>query len=575
MKYSYLYVALLLIVCNQPHNALAQQADLQLIPRVNTTTEARETGIATFGVVNRGDTISRPFTVMLWASTDADFSNSPSGGERFSFGDPEYSSFGRGRIDGETVRLAPDNNGFYEGIQPTFRDGNINFWDINFSIRYSIPRPDDVTQSGRLKPLSALLGDSYNYQACIIFLGDEECSIFSQDQSVIVPPAVRLEQVAGDLQNEIQFNWPEVPFDNFIDDSGVAQSVNFVSIYRIRRRDHLGIIYDIELAPSEINRVVVDGEERLSVSFIEGPTLLRGKRNSFAVQSCYDRAELGSSIPDLVCAPRVPSRPNFGDTRRVAALERLFPASIGTLNESIQISWEESVPNARRYQITRCESEQTGNCKTFEVAGALNSYLDSNVFRGRGYTYSISACDRLFDNPNNSNDEKNGQCFPDGNFIYKFGQTNIGLAGLADRYEDDDTPEQATVVFNSVSQLHSFDSNIDDDWLKISLKRADKLVIETAAFDTKLVDTVLRLYDENLTLILENDDKDRENNPGGFSKIETEILGAGNYFLLATHFKLPGGEVLAPTADNYLLNVEFLDKKINITPIILLLLEDD
>jgi len=122
--------------------------------------------------------------------------------------------------------------------------------------------------------------------------------------------------------------------------------------------------------------------------------------------------------------------------------------------------------------------------------------------------------------------------------------------------------------------LRSFDSPIDDDWLKIELKKPSRLRIQTSAFAGRNVDTVLTLYDDELNLIMENDDENPQVTPGSFSKVESEALAAGEYFIKVNHFRLPGGVLQAPTVANYVLNIRILDKNISLGQIYPLLLDD-
>jgi len=145
---------------------------------------------------------------------------------------------------------------------------------------------------------------------------------------------------------------------------------------------------------------------------------------------------------------------------------------------------------------------------------------------------------------------------------------------LVDIYENDDTPQQATVISNSVQQLHSFDTPIDDDWVRVNLRAPSRLKIATSIFNGEKLDTVLSVFDSSQTLLFENDDSDPISDPAGFSAIETTVLPQGSYFVRATHFKLPIDGFPAPLANNYLLEIEVLDNEINLVPIIQLLLGD-
>ena len=75
---------------------------------------------------------------------------------------------------------------------------------------------------------------------------------------------------------------------------------------------------------------------------------------------------------------------------------------------------------------------------------------------------------------------------------FKLAVSSPGESGLVDQFEDDDNPRQATLVERSVSQLHSFDTPTDEDWVKLVLNRAQSIVIRTSGETSE--DTKITLY---------------------------------------------------------------------------------
>jgi len=554
------------------------QAELNVRSTTFGFTQALDQAGASFRIENRGDQRSRRFRVKMWVSTDdlpfTDDDIVDILSEDISF----VSARGTGRSpEGVATTLLPGPDGFFDGIEPTVRINRRTFWVVDYRFNYQLPLSEDTTAGGQRKPKSEILGDNYHFQACIIFFGQSDCDpdprFTRASQSVIVPPVVQNVATIGDNQDELQLTWSEVPFDDFVNDAGVPQSVDFVDFYRIERIDHNRVTTVTELPPSAFSRVIVDGQERFTMTFGEAEGVVRGKRNSFTVESCHNTS--ASTTPTLVCFPRSARQPNTGLGNVSGAIEREFNASQGSNSNGVFVAWEEPTSGVLRYRVKRCLEGSDQGCTEVELAGSNTSFLDVNAQRGRLYEYTISACDRVFQNPNNPSDPRIGRCIENGVEVYKFGTTNAGFRGLVDEYENDDTPQQATVIVNSVQQLHSFDSPVDDDWVRVDLRKPSRLSIETASFGNENVDTVLSLFDESGNLLFENDDSNPSSNPAGFSKIETELLPQGSYFIRATHFKLPIDGFPAPTANNYLLNVEILDRNPIITAIIQLLLDDD
>ena len=161
-------------------------------------------------------------------------------------------------------------------------------------------------------------------------------------------------------------------------------------------------------------------------------------------------------------------------------------------------------------------------------------------------------------------------------------ESEASFIGLTDQFEPDNRPSEATTTNRSVSQLRSFHTSTDEDWVKVELDSVSDISIETSSFNGERTDTVLSLYQRlngELSLLEENVDT---NVTAGFSKIETLRLEAGTYFVKATHFKLipdGGGDPIipAPIVPNYQLDITIkkMNEGLNMAPIIDLLLNND
>lgn len=565
--YTLLALVPLFLLCERSYAA----ADLVIVPTTYFVTEAiTSPRSVSFRVDNRGDQLSRRFRLKLWASKDNLFT------ENEVIDSSRVNVRGSGiDAEGNIVNLSVGDDGFFSAMETTVIVNNVRRWAAYYSYSYSLPLADDLTPMGNPRPLSDLLGDEYHFQACLIYAGETECDpeplSTRDDQTTFVPARVQDIKLIGDNVDRMELTWAEVPFDNYTDDAGNSQSVDFVSYYRIERLDENNATTVTELAPSALEKIMVDEQERFILRFDEMSGLNRGKRNSFTVESCHDT---GIAVPPIPgCYPRTARRSNSGFFRDAAALEKVFTAS-QDIDTGVMVSWEEPTAGVRRYKLKRCTQSDSPVCINIELEGSNTSYLDIDTLRGVVYNYTISACDLLFQN-SDPNDLRNGKCREDDIYVYPFGVARSGMRGLVDRYEEDDNVSQATVVNSSVSQLHSFDSTLDEDWVRIDLGGSSRLNISTSSFNNENVDTVLSLYDEELNLLIENIDADPENNVASFSLIESEPLPASSYYLKAAHYRLPIDGFTGKEANNYLLNIEILDKKFNLMPILMLLTGDD
>ncbi len=412
-------------------------------------------------------------------------------------------------------------------------------------VRRSYTHPTPLVTDSRL--LKDIIGEPYFFQMCIEIVGSAPtCRIDSR--AVNTPDPGVTAASSGTTNNGVEIEYTvvtrngETPFDflriGWRDralDGGPAQAETVIDV------------------PAAALTIVEDGQTRKRYRFVYEST--PGVPGNFRVRHCYS-LPVG---PTCLLTPR--SSTELGYRTANAS------ATQGSFNDQVQVEWPRFAfaEGFDAYQITRCREGAPQDCVLSRVAsiGPLERFVDTAPVRGERYIYTIDACIGTSLN----------SCDPE---IYmNIAVSQIGFVGLVDEFEEDDTAAQATFVDKDVSQVHSFDTPIDDDWLRISLDRPGRIAIETAAFNAESVDTILTLFDAQQVALDENDDKDPANAPGSFSRIETERLDAGEYFIKATHYKLPGGEFPAPTANNYVLSVAFLDAKADLSPIIQLLLLDD
>ncbi len=522
------------------------QYDLEIQFNSRQNIQASSNQSTFFWVRNIGPDPSPDFSVRMWASVDNDFT----GGDDVEM-ERSYTSL-------TTYMFDPDRGFSLPSESP--------------SISFSMPLPED--QNANMQR-SDILGEQYYFRACIFVAGVMEDCVLSQTREV-VPPAVNNVRIVDDTDGKLTLNWQEVPWDIYLDNNDVEQRVNMVSWYVIRQYDPSGVLTDnvATLTPDEIS--VAEGDVGTRVFqriFTAADGLDIGKRYSYSVHSCHQLTPLG-------CYDQRPSFPGGGisSRRAVGAIEADFQASMAAFDDRVEVSWESPTTNPNstpRYEIIRCEEGNPESCiGPFEPEGNATIYNDFDVVRGKRYVYTIDACDEVitYQSP------RRGKCSLGRIDKYKIGVTNAGFRGLVDEYEEDDTAAQATRISGDVLQLHSFDSSTDEDWVKLTLRKSTRVLIETKPFEGNNVDTELSLYDANLALLDLNIDRDRES-PGSFSRIESERLAPGDYFIKATHFKLvPDGQtepiIPAPLADNYYLAIELLDTNVNMTPILMLLMEE-
>lgn len=531
-------------------------------------------GNASFVVQNSGDQRSRRFKVRIWLSTENSFTL-----------DDQVDDGAVSAIttilnpDGSLSNQGKDPDGFSPGIEPT---RTVNRRQINLlrsTARYTLPLAEDVSPTGRPKALSELLGKLYFYRACIVFEGTNACDPDPKhnatSSTLLVPPRVAFNgtRLLNDDPNEIKFVWPEVPYDEYVDDLGTDQSVNFVTTYRIWWNDENGVRSSREIAMSDLTVFKPGplGEREFIITSTDLGLAEVGKRYAFRVESCTVAKDTGLTG----CQANRPNTPNRSE-RYVAALHQTFAATDGSNNEGVLIQFTRPQVSTPRYIIERCNESGLECERTQFEPNTADEYLDRTAIRGRGYIYNLYACDSVI----GGNGPTAGLCFNNDLFVYQFGTTNIGRIGLVDPYEVDDSPDQATLIQNSTSQLRSFHTSLDDDWVRIELTKTADVTINSSSFESTNVDTVLTLYaaaDGNLEPLEVNDDIEQV---ASFSQIGPMTLEPGLYFVKSTHFKLiPDGQtepiIPAPVIPNYFLNftIDTLDA-VNLMPIINLLLDD-
>jgi TolB-like protein len=94
-----------------------------------------------------------------------------------------------------------------------------------------------------------------------------------------------------------------------------------------------------------------------------------------------------------------------------------------------------------------------------------------------------------------------------------------------DSFENDDTRSEANSIGMRNLQIHTFTNAADIDWAKFDVGEAGTFDIRSVAA-VKSLDTYLKLYDDNGTLINEDDD-----NGGDFDAYISVRLNPGRYFI--------------------------------------------
>ncbi len=418
---------------------------------------------------------------------------------------------------------------------------------IRSGYRYSIPLDGDT------RPLSEIVGSIINFQVCIEVVGATPVCRLRGD-SVISPDPPNFEASSGTSQDgvELTFTVPtvnsEIPFE-------------FLKVTRTDRILDQGPIapaVEITIPASEVEMVEDFGNQISLKVLVETAD---SSPAQFTLQQCYSVV-----VGAFQCGASGLVSEELGYRQEVAQ------SVGGEFNDRIRVQWPRFVNSEffNAYEVTRCEANDLSACNTtlLRSAGAIETYDDFSVLRGQEYIYSVDACEGM--NPNTCVVGENVN-------IARSGKTFVGLV---DEFETDDSAGQASTVNSTVSQLRSFHTVTDDDWVRVEIAQDVNFSVSTSAFDSQNVDTILELYSgssNNLELLEDNDDSGQT---ASFSQIGPMTLSAGTYFLKATHFKLVpdgGGDPIipAPIISNYRLNfaIESL-APVTMAPVIDLLLSD-
>ncbi len=507
------------------------QANL-VISSVPSTVRLHENSVQ-YSVSNRGSAVSERFRIRVWASIDND-------------------------IDASDLVSTSD---VFQPLPPRVGSNNPS---ENHRINFRFPLPPEFTQS----PFSRLTGDTLSpsqwigtnmfARACILNeAGTTEirCSsaVDAANPVAVLPPILGpngftyapMGTSTGISSEFIELTWPVVPDDN---------GSPLIDEYRFTEIDSNG----------NENPIVVSINELETFTDATGVEMFRMRLEGREPGTRYSYANDQFVCLNNVCA--FTTGVGGGTNDFVGNTFAIVPASTD-LDGKVVVNWNPYAPVVGGYNLSRCNGNDLSQCVRLATLLQTTSYEDNSVVRGEEYTYLVDVCDRV--SPNNFR-----RCQTGTGRFFRVGVSNLGRSSLVDQFEDDDTAGQATVVSSSVRQVHSFDSPTDDDWVQVNLSKASRLRVKTSAFDNENADTVLSVFDSSLNLLFENDDSDPVSNPSGFSEIETTLLPQGRYFVKATHFKLPIDGFPAPVIENYVLEIEILDLKVNMAPIIQLLLED-
>lgn len=460
-----------------------------------------------FTVRNNGTVDSQPFKIKVWVSIDAT----------------------RDELD------LPSTSREFAGLRPYDPANGVRDGATGVRV-FSFPLPLQSSTQPRLvgDTLSPAdwLGKSIYVKGCIAadLVNFDECSEFSR---LVAPPRPNFTVSSGVSRDFVEIIWPPIKPDD---------ARPMVDSYIIREIPYTGLTRNFTEMPNSIP-LITDSDQVQKHRF-EVDDIDSGKRYFYDIQSCHDTS---SVMP--ICAPirRRPIGNSLAD----------YVATIGTEPRGIRIDWEEFNPGGPGYELERCLEGQTDGCTRILRKGVATTYLDMDVDRAKNYEYTIFACQSysFVSDPTRCSSP-----------LYRQAVTNAGTSGLVDDYEDDDNAAQATPVRNTVSQLHSFDTNDDEDWAEIILSKPQVLTITTSG-DT-FNDTELTLFAaDGATQIAYN------NNPDGqttaYAAIVSDVLPAGRYFLKVNQrANLPA--LYKPVA-NYRLDIE-ITERIILAPIIDLLL---
>ena len=424
----------------------------------------------------------------------------------------------------------------------------------NHSYRYFIPIPRDS------RPLSEIIGSDLHFQTCVEAPSVLPiCDIHSF--KVLPPRSTPFEASRGTSQKGVELTFTAQTIDSEVP----FEYLRLTRTDRVLDQGPISPAVEERLLPSQVEIVEDLGTQMSFKVLVETPD---SSPAEFSLQQCY------SSAPTLnMCGSTAVI------ARRRQGYRQAKASSVGgEFNDRIRVQWPVfALSDAfSAYELTRCEANAPSQCVKFRArasgvtADAFETYDDFSAERGVEYIYTIDACEGI--NPTT---------------CVVLEHTNIArsektFVGLPDRFEEDNTPSQASIVSSTTSELRSFHTASDDDWVRLELDEVTMLTLSTSAFKSQNVDTLLELYSGNigsLELLEENDDVSQT---ASFSQIGPMQFEAGTYFVRATHFKLipdGGGEPIipAPIVPNYQLDikVEKMNVSLNMAPVIDLLLSND
>ena len=471
----------------------------------------------TYSVVNRGNISSDRFRIKVWVSADA--------------------------VIDET-----DLNSLSTVLSELSPDNNTNSPRETHSIAFKFPLPElDNRPEPRLTndslTASQWIGRNMHARACIMDEFGEveiECSAISSDTAQVLPPrslsflgngSYGAPQVTSGISTEvIELSWLVPPTDN---------GNLLIDEYRVTEEAFDGSTTQISAMVSDMT--VFTGDDGLDRYRLE----LRGRERG--KQYAYDNSL-------QTCLNNLCSTPTFG-----LEFGNTLADFSATTDQSLRVTLDWDIfatTNVRGYYVVRCDFDNPDDCEEIATLIAGTSFVDQPVARGEKYIYYIDVCIVFLDC-----DISRAR--------YRMGITNPGTSGLVDDFEDDDTPAQATIVDRSVSQLRSFDTPTDEDWIEVVVSSAQSITFRTSGETSE--DTQLTLFGETGT----NQIDFSSNTPGvptSFATLITEELDPGTYFLKVNQGFIPG---LPPQeVFNYTLDIEMSNQSIVIAPIINLLLDE-
>lgn len=448
----------------------------------------------------------------------------------------------------------------WASVDKLFQDSEV-VWEENFnglapisqittSFTYSTPLDGDN------RPLAEIVASELNFRVCVEVPGDVPIC-FEEAEPVFAPDPPSLEASQGSSSEGVELDFTartqngEVPFDYIELTINDQVQNNFPPPARVERVDAVDI------------QTLSDGQNEKTFRLLAKP--IAGSQASFSIKQCF---RLPGGLDD--CG----NDRGLGVTNGASGHTRAVAKSTqGELNDRIRLEWPNYTDNRffSAYLINRCELNTVPEkCVSIlsSSSGGPEAYEDFEVTRGVEYIYTMNACIPV--DPQNCNIDTTRR---------NIARSEVSFIGLSDQFESDDTPSEASSINRSVSQLRSFHTPTDEDWVKVELDSVSDVSIETSSFNGERTDTVLSLYqflNGDLTLLEENVDA---NVTAGFSKIDTLRLDPGTYFVKATHFKLipdSGGDAVipAPIIPNYILvvSIDKLERPVVMVPILDLLL---